>query len=64
MCNYMPRLYFTTIDIFNIPCTARYGRSIVYPPTGFGIRWFGFFLHRSPQNLDPSNKFFKGADKK
>ena len=66
MCNYMWSLYFTTIDIFSIPWTARYGRSTFYPHplkmAGFGIRRFEFFLQRSPQNLEPSNKFFKGAD--
>ena len=44
------------------------GRSIFYPhppnDDGFLNRGFGFFLQRIPQNFDPSDKFFKGANKK
>ena len=45
------------------------GRSIFYPhppkDEGFSKQGgFGFFLQRSPQNFNPSGKFFKAADKK
>lgn len=45
------------------------GHSIFYlpPPKDDGFfeqGGFGFFLQRSPQNFNPLDKFFKGADKK
>ena len=60
MCNYRPRLYFTTIDIFNMTCTARCGRSIFYPNDGFWNKVIRIFSSKKPTKFGPfRTKFSK-----